>query len=283
MEAKLCPVTRALNDCRPVLSIFSGLSSCQSIASSLYQQIHRHSVTHTPDREAWERIMAPAHAMLAPVAADAGLDELSGHVDPYAARREYVENGQAGLDELLAALDGGFEVGVQHSAPSVHLNMKHVPQASCLGGGFEVGVQHSAPSPCSLCGPRVPTWLPCSGTAVRRCNACSRNLVGISHAASAGRRVQGAGGAAADASTPEGDPLTKVVLARRTNVLFRGELDPLALLAALQVGPRCAPFTSCSMLWLMTSAMHPCQQRGCRQLCLSVRHSGLHVMVGMAS
>ena len=84
-------------------------------------------MTHTPDRDAWERIMAPAHAMLAPVAADAGLDGLSGHVDPYAARREYVENGQGGLDELLAALDGGFEVGVRHSAP-LHLNMKHVPR-----------------------------------------------------------------------------------------------------------------------------------------------------------
>lgn len=50
-----------------------------------------------------------------------------------------------------------------------------------------------------------------------------------------GQYLQGTGGAAADDSTAGGDPLTKVVLARRTDVLFRGELDPLALLAALQV------------------------------------------------
>ena len=32
-------------------------------------------------------------------------------VSPETAREEYLLNGQEGLDELLAALDGGFEVG----------------------------------------------------------------------------------------------------------------------------------------------------------------------------
>lgn len=45
--------------------------------------------------------------------------------------------------------------------------------------------------------------------------------------------VQGVGGAVTVAGC--GGGLTKVVLARRSEVLFRGELDPLALLAALQV------------------------------------------------
>ncbi len=31
-------------------------------------------------------------------------------VNPEAAREEYLLNGQEGLDDLLAALDGGFEV-----------------------------------------------------------------------------------------------------------------------------------------------------------------------------
>ena len=43
---------------------------------------------------------------------------------------------------------------------------------------------------------------------------------------------QGVGTAAQPAA---GELLTKVVLARRSDVLFRGELDPLALLATLQV------------------------------------------------
>ena len=32
------------------------------------------------------------------------------HVEPDTARQEFVENGQTGLDELLAALDGDVEV-----------------------------------------------------------------------------------------------------------------------------------------------------------------------------
>ena len=40
---------------------------------------------------------------------------------------------------------------------------------------------------------------------------------------------------AASAPCQPGDALTKVVLARRSDVTFRGRLDPLALLAALQV------------------------------------------------
>lgn len=35
---------------------------------------------------------------------------LAGQVDPDTALKEFVNNGQDGLDGLLAALDGGFEV-----------------------------------------------------------------------------------------------------------------------------------------------------------------------------
>lgn len=74
-------------------------------------------------------------------------------MEPGVAKAEYEVNGQEGLDQLLAALDGGFE-----------------------------GV----------------------GTAL----------------------------------LDEPSALTKVVLARRTDVKFSGQLDPLSLLHALQVCPR---------------------------------------------
>ena len=73
-------------------------------------------------------------------------------VEPGVAKAEYEVNGQEGLDQLLAALDGGFE---------------------------------------------------------------------------------GAGTALLDKPSA----LTKVVLARRTDVKFSGQLDPLSLLHALQVCP----------------------------------------------
>jgi hypothetical protein len=99
-----------------------------------------------------------------------------------------------------------------------------------------------------------------------------------------GKCSQGAGGAAADASTPEGDPLTKVVLARRTDVLFRGELDPLALLAALQVGRRYAASTRLVAAMAHDCAVHPRQRRrtasSCAVACL--RRSGLRGTVHMA-
>ena len=75
-------------------------------------------------------------------------------MEPYIARAEYETHGQEGLDQLLAALDGGFE-----------------------GAGTALLEEPAA--------------------------------------------------------------LTKVVLARRSDVKFRGELDPLALLHALQVGFLC--------------------------------------------
>lgn len=75
-------------------------------------QVHRQGVSHVPDREGWERIMAPVHSSLSPAEEETGADSLSTHVDPYAARQEYVANGQGGLDDLLAALDGGFQASI---------------------------------------------------------------------------------------------------------------------------------------------------------------------------
>lgn len=54
--------------------------------------------------------------------------------------------------------------------------------------------------------------------------------------AGGGVGLQGVGGAPGAAGAAGG--LTKIVLARRSEVLFRGDLNPLALLAALQV---CVP------------------------------------------
>jgi hypothetical protein len=77
--------------------------------------------------------MAPAHAMLSPAASDPGIVELSEHVDPYAARREYVENGQGGLDDLLAALDGGFEVRLGQVVYGIMVVQPYARGASVLG------------------------------------------------------------------------------------------------------------------------------------------------------
>ncbi len=78
------------------------------------QQVHRLGLSHTPDRGDWERLMAPVHDSLAPAPPELA-DGLSQHVDANAARQEYVLNGQDGLDGLLAALDGSFEVGCPKS------------------------------------------------------------------------------------------------------------------------------------------------------------------------
>ncbi len=41
------------------------------------------------------------------------------HVEPDTARQEFVENGQTGLDELLAAMDGDVEVCARTCAISI--------------------------------------------------------------------------------------------------------------------------------------------------------------------
>ncbi len=52
--------------------------------------------------------MQPVHDTLADAEGIAAVP--LRHVEPDTARQEFVENGQTGLDELLAALDGDVEV-----------------------------------------------------------------------------------------------------------------------------------------------------------------------------
>ena len=54
--------------------------------------------------------MQPVHDTLLPIEGTA--TKPLRNIDPDAARQEFMANGQGGLDELLAALDGGFEVGL---------------------------------------------------------------------------------------------------------------------------------------------------------------------------
>lgn len=128
-------------------------------------KLRRLGSAHTPDEAGWHALMDSTHAELSAAAAaavaaqqaaaappaneDQALDACTPllRVSPEAAREEYLLNGQEGLDDLLAALEGGFE---------------------------------------------------------------------------------------ATATTPDAGGLTKVVLARRTDVAIEGQVEPLALLEALQ-------------------------------------------------
>ena len=128
-------------------------------------KLRRLGSAHTPDEAGWHALMDSTHAELSAAAAaavaaqqaaaappaneDQALDACTPllRVSPEAAREEYLLNGQEGLDDLLAALEGGFE---------------------------------------------------------------------------------------ATATPPDAGGLTKVVLARRTDVAIEGQVEPLALLEALQ-------------------------------------------------
>lgn len=127
-------------------------------------KLRRLGSAHTPDEAGWHALMDSTHAELSAAAAavaaqqaaaappaseDQALDACTPllRVSPEAAREEYLLNGQEGLDDLLAALEGGFE---------------------------------------------------------------------------------------ATATPPDAGGLTKVVLARRTDVAIEGRVEPLALLEALQ-------------------------------------------------
>ncbi len=92
-------------------------------------KLQRHGAAHTPDEAGWRQLMDSTHAELAAAAAAAAegpqqeqqperADAPASVMDactpmlkicPDAAREEYLLNGQEGLDDLLAALDGGFE------------------------------------------------------------------------------------------------------------------------------------------------------------------------------
>jgi hypothetical protein len=77
------------------------------------RQVERESLAHVPDEAGWRTLMQPVHDSLCGCSGDAG--DAGGHVsfkvNPAAALQEFVMNGQEGLDDLLAALDGGSQVG----------------------------------------------------------------------------------------------------------------------------------------------------------------------------
>ena len=79
----------------------------------------REGIQHLPDEADWHSLMQPVHDALR--AAEGTAAKPLRAIDPDAARQEFVANGQDGLDDLLAALDGGFEVTISLSCGSVLL------------------------------------------------------------------------------------------------------------------------------------------------------------------
>ena len=101
-------------------------------------QVAREELRHLPDEAAWHAYMSPLHDTLGAAAGSAAAPLRA--VDPGAARQEFVANGQDGLDDLLAALDGGFEARPK----PCHLNPDHGsvswrPQS--LDGSSECGLR----------------------------------------------------------------------------------------------------------------------------------------------
>lgn len=215
-------------------------------------KLQRHGAAHTPDEAGWRQLMDGTHAQLAAAAAAAeateqraegGGDAADGVVDactpmlkicPDAAREEYLLNGQEGLDDLLAALDGGFEAT---TAPQA----RPCPQQRLRVGGAGLREQATpaccshGPPPC--CCPPLCPHLFCSPLAGWRLGpACARGAcrlqTGSPHAAAASNRLAWPATALLCCCLQDGG-LTKVVLARRTDVAISGRLDPLSLLEAL--------------------------------------------------
>ena len=235
-------------------------------------KLQRHASAHVPDEPGWRQLMDGTHAGLAALAPEAAAAaaaaaqlaeacEASGgqpdactpllKICPDTAREEYLLNGQEGLDDLLTALDGGF--GFEASA---------TPEVGGGWGGLGCaavgrGAAHTAwgaqplwpasrfaarmawlplPTPCPpLC---LLVGAPCCRTAGSprclplacdrphcRCIACSCFPLASSPAC----RLTCPGLAA----LLQDGGLTKVVLARRTDVSITGRLDPLSLLEAL--------------------------------------------------
>lgn len=104
-------------------------------------QVQRASMTHTPPQSEWQADMQSVHDSLAEPSST--LPEQLSDSNSHAALDEFSHNGQAGLDDLLDALDGGLEVwnfpivcssmiawssmksrlpGHRHSSPLAHAN-----------------------------------------------------------------------------------------------------------------------------------------------------------------
>lgn len=132
-------------------------------------QVSPGAAQHLPAEIEWGARLSAVHDQLHAVPADTLSDDNTGilKVNPNAALDEYLRNGQQGLDELLAALDAGFQ-GVVSSSSS------ESDEEESTGNGAGGGQR---------------------------------------------KRTRG---------------LTKVVLARRTDVQVEGKVDPISLLEALQ-------------------------------------------------
>ena len=101
-------------------------------------QVVREGLRHQPDEAGWEALMRPVHDAL--VVAEGTAAAPLRHVEPDTARREFAENGQTGLDELLAALDGNVEVrqmtGLEHCLGRCCMELHELLsqcQRSCVG------------------------------------------------------------------------------------------------------------------------------------------------------
>lgn len=144
------------------------------------------SMQHTPEEREWATRLESVHSQLVPAAPSPSsrhdpeaTTEGAAYgsvvkLSPDAALEEYLRNGQQGLDELLAALDSGFEALVARSGSDSDGETDEISQTS------------TSKSNCVDTGKKSKTGM------------------------------------------------SKVVLARRTDLQLQGHLDPLSLLGALQ-------------------------------------------------
>ena len=170
------------------------------------------SMQHTPDEKEWATRLEAVHSRLVPAAVSPSSTSIHDpeatpvgaaygsllKLSPNAALEEYLRNGQQGLDDLLAALDNGFEAIVASSSSDDSDSDDPTKGSSQNGNG------------------RI------------------RSNNGSSTSNSNGSSISGAKAAESSEKKKSSTVMSKVVLARRTDIELRGHLDPLSLLGALQ-------------------------------------------------
>lgn len=99
----------------PLLHKSSPSPSCTHFPPSSHSpscaQVRRLATRHVPDEATWSHVMQPVHDSLAE--SGHGAPEQLSESNSQAALQEFSFHGQAALDDLLDALDGGLEVGGQ--------------------------------------------------------------------------------------------------------------------------------------------------------------------------
>ncbi len=192
-------------------------------------QLTRLSVEHLPSEEEWASRLDAVHAELVPATSSSTTTDVTDvtfgtttttttaettethplqKLSPDVALEEYLRNGQQGLDELLAALDSGFEAILSTGGSS----------SDDSDGDASSSFSSSASSS------------PASATATANGNGTSTKTTtskSSNNGSSSSNNSRKSGGKGSKG-------MSKIVLARRTDLQLEGHIDPLTLLEALQ-------------------------------------------------